>query len=228
MNVNDKFPKAPGLPAELSSLPDDLLMARLRAGCDEALAVIFDRYHRLVLNIALQVLRDKGEAEDLVQSVFLEICQCCSHYDKNKGTLKTWILQYAYHRSFNRRDYLKLRGIYGEPQLPVQARHVLLGHVGSWDAVELSRMLQEAFGKLTGPQKKTLRLAFYAGLTMHEIALATGDSFDSVRHNYYRGLDKLRSILRERPAVPEKLLASGKPPQASWAAVASQDRKNLS
>jgi RNA polymerase sigma-70 factor (ECF subfamily) len=87
-------------------------MCHLQAGNFDALAVLFHRYHRLVLNVGLRILRDAGEAEDLMQSVFLEILRSAAQFDPLKGTTKVWILQYAYCRGFNRRQYLSLRGIY--------------------------------------------------------------------------------------------------------------------
>jgi hypothetical protein len=52
--------------AELAKLKDEALMLRLQLGHHDALAVLFDRYHRLVMNIGLRILRDVGEAEDLL------------------------------------------------------------------------------------------------------------------------------------------------------------------
>src|SRR6266852_9285241 len=100
---------------ELARLSDEALMLHLSTGHHDALAVLFDRYHRLVLNVALRILRDTGEAEDLMQSVFLEIFHTAAQFDPAKGATKVWILQYAYHRSFNRREYLNLRGLYERP-----------------------------------------------------------------------------------------------------------------
>src|SRR5579862_3220777 len=107
---------------EFQLLRDDALMSLVKDGHPEALAILFDRYRRLVLSVAWHILRDYGEAEDLVQSVFLEILQSASKFDSTKGTAKSWILQYAYHRSFNRKKYLNLRGItqYTESFSPAQ------------------------------------------------------------------------------------------------------------
>jgi hypothetical protein len=52
--------------AELAKLKDEALMLRLQLGHHDALAVLFDRYHRPVVNIGLRILRDAGEAEDLL------------------------------------------------------------------------------------------------------------------------------------------------------------------
>jgi RNA polymerase sigma-70 factor (ECF subfamily) len=89
-------------------------MAHLQAGHADALAILFDRYHRLVLSIAMKILRDVGEAEDLMQSVFLEIYKSAAQFDPTRGTTKVWILQYAYHRGMNRRQHLNVRNFYKE------------------------------------------------------------------------------------------------------------------
>jgi RNA polymerase sigma-70 factor, ECF subfamily len=87
----------------MKDLNDEELMAHLQAGHGDALAVLFDRYHRLVLSIALKIVRDLAEAEDVTQNVFLEIFRSVAQFDPARGTTKTWVLQYAYHRSINRR-----------------------------------------------------------------------------------------------------------------------------
>ena len=193
---------------DLVALADELLMAHLQKGHHDALAVLFDRYHRLVLNVALRILRDMGEAEELMQSVFLEILLAAAQFDQCKGTTKVWILQYAYHRSFNRRQYLALRGFYGsrEELAPTQM-HTPSAH--SLGALECGRAVQQALGRLNKMQKKTLELSFYEGLTMHEIAEATGETFDAVRHHYYRGLEKLRRTLCEEPRSRAKASLEG-------------------
>jgi RNA polymerase sigma-70 factor (ECF subfamily) len=202
------IPRCPAQYDELAPLADDILMTHLRRGDPDALAVLFDRYHRLVLNVALRILRDSGEAEDVMQSVFLEIFRCADQFDSDKGTAKVWILQYAYHRSFNRRQYLNLRGIYERPD-EVPAHRATDRHDRSSNVLESARMVQQALGRLSKSHRRTLELAFYEGLTMREISARTGESFDSVRHQYYRGLEKLRSMLRDAPASRRETPSAG-------------------
>jgi Sigma-70 region 2 len=59
--------------AELQRLSDEELMVCLKEGQNDGLAVLFDRYQKLVLSIALKIVRDPGEAEDVTQTVFLDI-----------------------------------------------------------------------------------------------------------------------------------------------------------
>src|SRR5215471_14516643 len=91
---------------------DEELVEGLCAGNSNALSALFDRYYRLVFSIALKILHDRGEAEDMMQEVFFEIYRTPEKFDAARGSVKTWILQHAYHRSLNRRRYLKVRGFY--------------------------------------------------------------------------------------------------------------------
>jgi RNA polymerase sigma-70 factor (ECF subfamily) len=182
---------------QLRSLSDEELMTQLARGHHDALGIIFKRYQRVVMRVAMQVLRDPSEAEDLMQSVFLQILEDAAKYDASKGSLRVWILQYAYHRGFNRRKYLAIRGTYD----PVVGDGVDPAPFDPADSQEPAVMLESAdlvrkgLAQLTETQRRTLELAFFDGLTMYEIAEKTGESFVSVRHHYYRGLEKLRAVL---------------------------------
>jgi RNA polymerase sigma-70 factor, ECF subfamily len=78
--------------AELAHLSDEVLITRLLDGYPDALTVLFNRYYRMVLSVALRILRDAGEAEDLMQSVFLGIFRSAKEFDPTRGTVKIWIL----------------------------------------------------------------------------------------------------------------------------------------
>jgi RNA polymerase sigma-70 factor, ECF subfamily len=194
--------------AKLKDLNDDELMAHLQGGCNDALAVLFDRYHRLVLSIALKIVRDPGEAEDVMQTVFLEIFRSAAQFDPAKGSTKVWILQYAYHRAINRRQHLNARNFYHQTNLDGVESRVpeTAPALGRLTQPELKDLLRQGLATLSGPQKKVVELASYNGLSMAEISNKTGDSLSNVRHHYYRGLQKLRSFVGD---TPEKRKAAG-------------------
>lgn len=92
-------------------------MSCVQRGDGDAFAVLFDRYNRLVLTVAVKILRDAAEAQEVTQNVFLEFYRSAKRFDPARGTLKVWLLQFAYHRSINRRNYLLLRQFYNRPDL---------------------------------------------------------------------------------------------------------------
>jgi RNA polymerase sigma-70 factor, ECF subfamily len=198
--VPDPATSAFGVPLVLKpNMTDEDVMEQLRNGNPDALPILFDRFHRLVLKIALRILRDAGEAEDVMQEIFLEIYNKAGQFDASKGTTKTWILQYAYHRSLSRRQYLTLRNFYDRHQTTeldvVESNRVDL----SWRGLtfqEWGRVIQQGLATLNQKQRKTIELACFQGLLLREIAERTKESLPNVRHHYYRGLQALRKFLQ--------------------------------
>jgi RNA polymerase sigma-70 factor, ECF subfamily len=194
--------------AELKLLTDEQLMIQLRDGVNDALAVLFKRYQRLVFSIALKIVRDRGEAEDVTQNVFLEIYRAVAQFDPAKGTTKVWLLQYAYHRAFNRKRFLNTRNFYDQESVEdVAFSSGDFFRSSRYAPAELQRLLQQGLATLGEPQKRVIELASYDGLSMKEIADKTGNSLSNVRHHYYRGLQKLRSFIT-RPPDSGKLLGN--------------------
>ena len=70
---------------ELADLSDEKVMLHLAAGHGDAVAVLFDRYSRLVLNIAGKIVQDHCDAEDLMQEIFVELCRTAARFDAAKG-----------------------------------------------------------------------------------------------------------------------------------------------
>ena len=184
----------------LSCLTDTELMTLLRSGHNDALAVFFDRYHRLILGVAHKILRDLTEAEDVMQSVFLEIYKVASQFDASRGSVKVWLLQYAYHRSMNRRAYLKLRGFYSRDPAPARAPTVVelarSSATGLLTHTEVRCLARESLESLNPSQRNVLHMAYFEDLPFKEIAQRTGESLASVRHHYYRALRRLRTLLQ--------------------------------
>jgi hypothetical protein len=80
-------------PSRLQMLSDEDLMAALRMGCNDAFAVLYERYSDLVFRTARETLPDDGEAQEMVEKVFMVIFRTVSLFDPDRGTFKTWLLQ---------------------------------------------------------------------------------------------------------------------------------------
>jgi RNA polymerase sigma-70 factor, ECF subfamily len=181
---------------DLARLRDERLVEQTQAGNTDAFAVIFKRYHRLVHVTALRIVRDAGEAEDLTQTVFLEVYRRLGQFDPARGTLKVWLLQYAYSRSMHRRNYLLVRQFHKQVELSDMEEPQ-----GHWspkrlDLQETSRLTTEILAMLPEPQRRTIEMFFFEGLTLTEISQQRNEKFSNVRHHYYRGLEQLRSYVR--------------------------------
>ncbi len=142
--------------SNLLALGDERIMQELQTGNTDAFAVIFKRYHRLVHVTALHILRDAAEAEDLTQSVFLEVYRKAGQFDVRRGTLKVWLLQYAYSRSINRRNYLLVRRAYHGAEVNAIDEEASLWSPTRLQFQETRRLATEALEALPDAQKQVL------------------------------------------------------------------------
>jgi RNA polymerase sigma-70 factor (ECF subfamily) len=153
---------------------------------------------------ALNIVRDAGEAEDLTQTVFLEIYRHLRQFDPTRGTLKVWLLQFAYSRSMHRRNYLFVRQFHKQVELGETDTRASHWSPSRLQPQEATRLTGEALAVLPEPQRRTIEMFFFEGLTLREIAERRNENYPNVRNHYYRGLERLRSYLQSgpRPVAP--------------------------
>ena len=178
-----------------SELSDAALMVRVCDGGTDALASLFRRYARLVRSVALRILQDGAEADDLLQEVFLFIQRQSGVFDSSKSSARSWIVQMTYHRAIDRRRYLQSRHFYTRVDLngateilAPRSKNTETHHFGLVEKTTI----QELLDSLSDDQRNTLTLHFFEGYTFDEIAHKLGQSLGNIRNHYYRGLDKLR------------------------------------
>lgn len=178
------------------------LISQVQQGNREALSQLFRRFATSVRTIGRRILRDHGEADDLVQEVFLYIHRKSSLFDSSKGSARSWIVQVAYTQAFLRRRRLKSQGFYlsGITDKPVDC------HYGENKGTEYDQTVEGLFGRngwrrvlesLTEDQREILRLHFFEGHTFEEIAEKLGQSYGNIRNHHYRGLEKVRKHLAD-------------------------------
>jgi len=169
-------------------------MVRLQARDPDALDLLFGRYARLVFSIALRIVNDYGEAEEIVQEVFFYVYQKSRLFDPLKGSAKTWIAQMAVHRALDRKAHLARRGFYLGTDVG-SLDDTLLGTTDLDEQVGglLNReLLAKAFDELPNMQRRTLDLFYFEGLDLREISESLNQPLGNVRHHFYRGLERLR------------------------------------
>lgn len=185
-----------GANSAVDYVTDEALLTLLQAGDQEALGCLFQRYARVLHNVSARILRDAAEAEDLVQDLFLFIQRKCAVFDSSKSTARSWIVQMAYHRAIERRRHLAHRRFYSQVELGRHAAPLVGTPTTETDyspeAVFGRNGLDRVLVALSEDQRETLRLHFFEGYSLAEIAHKLGQPFGNVRHHYYRALDVLR------------------------------------
>jgi len=177
-------------PAEEPS--DEALISRICADDSDALGLLFSRYSRLVWSIACRILRNSEEADDLLQDVFLLVRRRASVFDSSKGSVRSLLVQMCYQRAFSRRRDLARQNFYTSTEVTENAVVAKPLYDESIEAHLGKTAIKRAREDLSIEQRETLRLCFFEGHTLEEIAVRLGQSYGNVRHHYYRGLAKLR------------------------------------
>ena len=185
----------------LRASSDEALCREVASGNHDAFLVLFDRYCEDVFSLAYSILSNKADAEDLVQSLFLEVHTTMLRNDEQKGSFRTLLLRYAYTRAIDQRRHLESRQHYTSVQVEEVDPKTLTqdaSFASGLSAEEGSRLIEQAMQQLDGKQRAVVTAYFFQGLSIDEIAHQLGESFGNTRHYLYRGLERMRKLLAPR------------------------------
>ena len=181
-------------------LTDEALLHNIAHGCEDCFDLLFLRFFQPTLRLALKILRDKSEAEDIVQDVFLAIHQQRERFDPAVGPARTWVLQFGYYKSLKRRTYLWNRQFYA-PHMDEDGDGcdpALLQPEFIQRSVEEKEIVEQCLASLNPAQRRIMELLHFEGHTLREIAQMEGKELGAIRNSYYRGLKTLKTVLTER------------------------------
>lgn len=170
---------------------DELLLNRVQGGDQKAMAEIFGRYGSTVYSVALRVLRDSGQAEDVMQEIFFQLWKSPYAFARERGSLGAWLAVITRHRAI---DSLRRRK-------PTSSTDdvVLFSSTNLASEVERNTMMEKVRGvmnDLPSEQRKSVELAFFEGLSHSEIAAQTGDPLGTVKTRIRLALISLRKAIR--------------------------------
>ena len=191
------------------------LLARVALGDRAAFATLYRQTAPHLLGVILRINRDRAQAEDLLQEIFVKIWSAAGSFDAQRAQAMTWLTSSGRHRALD-----SLRRRQAEPQW-VTARagetedEELLDQFASnasgpmellGQAVQ-ARAVGVCMKGLTGVQQQTLALAFYQGLSHTEVAAQLRQPLGTVMSWARRGLQALRHCLERAGAIDPVELA---------------------
>lgn len=176
--------------AEAKGTPADApLISAVRAGDERAMAALYDRYSSVVYSVALRVLGESSQAEDVLQDVFLQLWRKPGNFDASRGSLGPWLAVIARNRAI---DMLRKR----HPESDVEDV-ILSVEPNLAEEAERSRAMEKVRGALATmapSQRAALEMAFFDGLTHTEIAAKTGEPLGTIKTRIRGGLLCLRKV----------------------------------
>lgn len=180
----------------LSNQTEAELFQILQAGDLSALGAIYDRYGEAVYRLALRILGDTSEAEDLTQEIFLAFWRS-SKYDPNRGKMIVYLLTMTRSRAINRlhqkssQQKLLQRC---QRSIPTQTESNLMEKVSLG---EVSQLINKALEEIPENQQQVLKMAYYEGLSQSEITQQLNIPLGTVKTRTRQGLLKLRKLLKD-------------------------------
>lgn len=176
---------------------DDVALIEAMAGGDRAaLAGLYDRHASTLLALALRILRNRGEAEDLLHDVFLEVWRAAKDYDTSRGRVRTWLVIRMRSRAL---DVVKSARMARRTDDDTVVAQVVATDDPS--ASTDQTRVRAALGEVPGDQRAVLELAYFEGLSCSEIADKLAVPIGTVKSRLAAGLSKLRLTLAPPPGA---------------------------
>lgn len=173
---------------------DAILLARIASGDKNAFAAFYDRHASRIYGLALKLLRESREADDVLQDIFWQVWTRADQFDPSRGTALAWLVLLARSRCLDalrrnaRRRLSPLHDDHDEPASQTE-------FVDGVEQAELAANARQAMALLPEDQRLAIHMAFFSGLSHQEIAQELGAALGTIKTRIRLGMQKLRETL---------------------------------
>ena len=171
-------------------------LAGVRAGHSDALAELYDETSGLLYGLALRILNDPADAEEVVLDVYQQVWKSPHTFDPGRGTVWGWLAVLTRSRAIDR---LRSMGSRRARELPLEPGFETRGNSPVPEAesifAEERKLVRRALGMLAPEQREAIELAFFRGLTHVEVAEAMGAPLGTIKTRIRIGMRKMRDVL---------------------------------
>ena len=178
---------------------EQTMVARVAAGDESALGIVYDQYGSLVHGIAAQIV-GAAVAPDVCQEVFISLWEHPDRFDATRGSLRTFLATIARRRAI---DHLRRNGRRAatEDRSAQRSPASVPNLEEAAMAMIAAEKLRAAVERLPPEQRRAIELAYFQGLTFQQVAQATGAPEGTAKSRLRLGLERLATALRSDGAV---------------------------
>jgi RNA polymerase sigma-70 factor, ECF subfamily len=174
------------------------LLAVCAQGDQAALASLYDQSSALVYSIALRMLADSGDAEEVTLDVYHQVWRAAGTYDSSRGSVTSWLVTLARSRAIDR---LRSRAVRARSEEALGKHADVPSFAAGPDEATLAgqrrKRILAAMAALSADQREAIELAFFSGLTHTELADRLRQPLGTVKTRIRLGMMKLREQLGE-------------------------------
>jgi RNA polymerase sigma-70 factor, ECF subfamily len=181
---------------DVRALADEDLIPLMARGEARAFEAIYERHAGAAYSLAYRMVGARVMAEDVTQEAFLNLWRSGAHYDRGRGSVRTWILGIVHHRAI---DALRRASVHQRRRSDDEAAAERLE---APDRVEEdvarsdeAKIVRNAMDVLPADQLKVIELAYFGGFTHVEIAEMLESPVGTVKGRMRLGLKKMRETL---------------------------------
>ncbi|MDQ3484888.1 MAG: ECF RNA polymerase sigma factor SigK [Actinomycetota bacterium] len=178
--------------------PGDALAQLLRSsalGDHQAFAELYDATSSRVFGLAVRVVRDPAQAEEVVQEAFLEVWRTASRFDSDRGSALSWLLTICHRKAVDR---VRSAQASTRRDTTYESQNQAIDHDSTADAAQASleaRRVRTAMASLTAVQREALELAYFGGYTHTEVARMLDLPVGTAKTRIRDGLIRLRDTM---------------------------------
>jgi len=177
---------------------DQILINQIIVGDAKAFTELVNRYKDLVFTLALRMLKNREEAEEVSQDTFIKTYKSL-HKFKGDSKFSTWIYKVAYNSCLDR--IKKNKKHLDDVELNEYTEHQVKTIDNAFDALveeERNQLIQECLHLLSSDDSCLLTLYYFEEQSLDEIANIVGLTANNVKVKLFRSRQKLATILKER------------------------------
>ena len=169
-------------------------MTRVKDGDLDKLAVLYERYSRILYRFFFKTTLDAQASEDLVHTVFFKIIKYRERYKAEEGPFATWMFRIAHNANI---DYYHSRK-HARNKAQLEEAEICCGDDPDEDLLkkEKTRLVREALACLTETQREVLILSRYQGMKYEDIAKILNCRVGTIKARVFRAVEKLRFVYR--------------------------------
>jgi RNA polymerase sigma-70 factor (ECF subfamily) len=187
---------------------DTELLRAIAGGEVRGVGELYDRYASTLFPIALRIVRDRSEAEDVLHDAFVAVNERAAQYTPERGTVIAWLVTLVRNLSIDRARRRERRGMLArellphEPPASVRDPERLASEASERDKI------RRALAALPEAQRQTLEVAFFEGLSYPEIAAREGVPLGTIKSRAARALAALREALANEGVAIDRVISS--------------------
>lgn len=170
---------------------DQEIIDQIKGGSQSAFVTLVERYRNYVFSIALSIIKEREDAEEIAQDVFVKVYQMLNSF-KGTSSFKTWLYSVTYRTAI---DYTRKKKKHLHAELDQNLPLEDIGEGNKTNRDHLKAVLEKLITRLKPEDAGIITLFYLEELSVKEISEITGINANNIKTRLFRMREQLRSIM---------------------------------